>query len=68
MGSVTRYNDGRGYDMGKIAAALSTIFSFLVAASLPAFAQSAPRDSGGYNNYYHFGVVAMRAVIETALS
>jgi hypothetical protein len=52
--TAARYNDGRGYDMGKIAAVLSTIFAFLIKASLPAFAQSASRDLGGYNNYYHF--------------
>jgi hypothetical protein len=54
MGSVTRYNGGRGCDMGKIAAFLSTIFAFFVAAPLPVVAQSSARDSGDYNNFYHF--------------
>jgi hypothetical protein len=39
--------------MGKIAAVLTTIFAFLVAAPLSVSAQSSARDSGGYNNSYH---------------
>jgi hypothetical protein len=53
MGSVTRYNGGRGCDMGKIVAVISIIFAFFVVAPLPAVAQSSARDSGDYNFSYH---------------
>jgi len=39
--------------MAKIAAVLSTIFAFFVAAPLPLTAQPATGDDKGYNNYYH---------------
>jgi len=48
--------------MGKIEAVLSAIFVFLVAAPLPAYAQSTSSDSGDYNPSYQLTVTMLSQV------